>query len=375
MTIQSQNSDFPDSRSGVQGSCKDVEQPNYSMNLPIHCVSSSFPSLPVASIQTATSNISSISHSIPNMYEVNSMASNVVEDLDLRVGKVDESEDLATARIQSRVEPPATGERLLAPKLSPDTNSIQMLHEQDMLHKSADGRKCQISKTTFIRPSREKLRCNLCNKQPGGFRGEHELRRHTERAHKEERKVWICIDGSDEKTMLASCKACRNRKAYGAYYNAAAHLRRVHFNPKEKGKKGKGASDRAGKGGGSWPPIEELKSKWMIEEEEHVVRNLGLEIEPANQPADDSESSEQSDPELESSSSLVSTQMPDTLSAISQKPVDQSDITAGTGLELLTQWSYGSYDIVNGAMFNNAEEFGVPEHEFSVPAYGASFAQ
>jgi hypothetical protein len=48
-----------------------------------------------------------------------------------------------------------------------------------------------------------------------------------------------------------------------AYYNAAAHLRRAHFKPKNR-RKDKDGESRGGKGGGDWPPMAELKY-WMKE--------------------------------------------------------------------------------------------------------------
>lgn len=129
--------------------------------------------------------------------------------------------------------------------------------------------KYQKSKATYTRPRPKKVKCPQCNENSDGYRGEHELRRHVERAHSTVRKVLICVDASENKQMLSNCKACQQRKVYGAYYNAAAQLRRVHFNPKEKGRKVRGKSDRAaGKGGGDWPPMEQLKRDWMIEVEE-----------------------------------------------------------------------------------------------------------
>lgn len=75
----------------------------------------------------------------------------------------------------------------------------------------------------YKRPSMPKLFCNICSDQPEGFRGEHELTRHMSRAHPEgTRKVWVCIDSSADQKFLANCKACRTKKKYGAYYNAAA---------------------------------------------------------------------------------------------------------------------------------------------------------
>jgi hypothetical protein len=74
---------------------------------------------------------------------------------------------------------------------------------------------------TYQRPQHLKLLCSLCNDYPDGFRGEHELQQHTNRAHPTHRKTWICVDASNN-GFLANCKACRTQKRYGAYYNAAA---------------------------------------------------------------------------------------------------------------------------------------------------------
>jgi hypothetical protein len=73
----------------------------------------------------------------------------------------------------------------------------------------------------YQRPQHPKLLCPDCNDIPEGFRGEHELQRHKNRAHSDRRKVWICVDSSNS-GFLANCKACRTQKRYGAYYNAAA---------------------------------------------------------------------------------------------------------------------------------------------------------
>lgn len=157
--------------------------------------------------------------------------------------------------------------------------------------RSADGsvkEVVSIAKAPYVRPYHEKIRCTQCNIKPDGFRGDHELRRHTERAHALEiRKAFVCVDISPNKKFLADCKQCNAKKRYNAYYNAAAHLRRVHFNPKIKGDKGKikPGESRGGKGGGDWPPIEIVK-EWMTEIEECVTSEM-LPYND-NKPEDDS---------------------------------------------------------------------------------------
>lgn len=122
-----------------------------------------------------------------------------------------------------------------------------------------------ITKAPYVRPVHAKIMCPHCNEHPDGFRGEHELRRHTERAHAAIKKVWVCVDASTDKKFLVNCKHCRNGKQYGAYYNAAAHLRRAHFNPRKRGRKGKQDEKRGGIGGGDKPPMNELKQHWIKE--------------------------------------------------------------------------------------------------------------
>ncbi|TKA69218.1 hypothetical protein B0A55_07735 [Friedmanniomyces simplex] len=132
-----------------------------------------------------------------------------------------------------------------------------------------------ISKTPYIRPHHPKLYCKLCHDHPTGFRGEHELRRHQDRAHAEARKVWICVEPTTEseegwwpQKPLGICKQCKQRKQYNVYYNAAARLRRAHFCPRKRGRKAKGEEreSRAGKAGGDWPPIEWLKANGWLQE-------------------------------------------------------------------------------------------------------------
>ena len=114
-------------------------------------------------------------------------------------------------------------------------------------------------RTSYQRPPLRRVYCTKCNEYPEGFRGEHELRRHNDAKHAALVKRWVCTQPPDPPSSpqpvipLAKCKACVTQKRYGAYYNAAAHLRRAHFNP-----------HRGGKASGDWPPMSILKD-WMRE--------------------------------------------------------------------------------------------------------------
>ncbi|KAH7089858.1 hypothetical protein FB567DRAFT_547409 [Paraphoma chrysanthemicola] len=122
-----------------------------------------------------------------------------------------------------------------------------------------------IPKTPHVRPQVPRIRCPHCDERPEGFRGTHELDRHIARAHAPKRKGYICVDASEGKDFLANCKHCRNKKVYGAYYNAAAHLRRAHFHPRQRGRKNKNEEKRGGVGGGDDPPMDYLKMHWIAE--------------------------------------------------------------------------------------------------------------
>ncbi|MCJ1251431.1 hypothetical protein MMC30_008664 [Trapelia coarctata] len=201
----------------------------------------------------------------------------VEEDLDMKRSSSSESNASSQSRA-SRRRQIAQCERPIAPKCSEGDLAMSRRSsgsDHQMIRiKSADGSSKDvfpITKTSYNRPSKEKVKCNMCNEQPDGFRGDHELRRHHDRKHCKIRKVWVCLDLSPDKTKLANCKQCRAGKKYGAYYNAAAHLRRVHFNPRPKGRKGKSSPEerRGGKGGGEFPPMDELKN-WMEEKDENA---------------------------------------------------------------------------------------------------------
>jgi hypothetical protein len=184
--------------------------------------------------------------------------------------------------------------RPLIPKADDNAMSRENSSQSMTRIESRDGsqdNKVAISKPSYQRPKHDRVYCKLCENHQEGFRGEHELRRHQDREHKSTVKKWMCIEPSDANhpkpvVPLARCKACVQRKKYGAYYNAAAHLRRAHFNPKPKGRgkttKTDEAEKRGGKGGGDWPQMNELKY-WMKEVEEQVDLNDDGQQEAADQ--------------------------------------------------------------------------------------------
>lgn len=164
----------------------------------------------------------------------------------------------------------AAASRPLAPKASSsDAEVVSKPSNAQMARiQSSDGSSKTvgvISKTPYVRPQHPKIMCQLCNERPDGFRGTHELDRHTARAHAPVRKGYICVAPSFDKNFLDKCKHCRNQKVYGAYYNAAAHLRRAHFHPRKRGRKGKNDEKRGGIGGGDHPAMDWLKAHWIKE--------------------------------------------------------------------------------------------------------------
>jgi len=167
---------------------------------------------------------------------------------------------------------------------------------------SKDGSQDKVaisSKSAYQRPKHERVFCKICDEhQEGeGFRGEHELRRHTDRQHKPMVKKWVCIEPTGQghpKPMLplSKCKSCNQQKKYGAYYNAAAHLRRAHFMPKSKAKgktlKVDDTQKRGGKAGGDWPHMHELKH-WMKEVEEPATPDFPLSASEQQEMDEDDE--------------------------------------------------------------------------------------
>lgn len=126
----------------------------------------------------------------------------------------------------------------------------------------------KLRTTSYQRPPLRRVFCTKCNEYPEGFRGEHELRRHNDAKHASLVKRWVCTEPQSSSPNsphpvipLSKCKACVTQKRYGAYYNAAAHLRRAHFHP-----------HRSGKASGDWPPMTVLKD-WMREVRQSIDVN------------------------------------------------------------------------------------------------------
>jgi hypothetical protein len=176
--------------------------------------------------------------------------------------------------------------RPLAPKTqsnkqvptTPPTTFVEIMAEDGTSQKKA-----QIPRASKAQKETIKVFCHFCNDHKDGFKGDHELRRHINRLHKNVREVFICKDISPDGTFLSNCKHCRNMKTYGASYNAAAHLRRVHFNPATtpKGGRGKVSQGRGGSGGGDQPPMNVLKD-WMFSTWEANVNGLVVEEDPVS---------------------------------------------------------------------------------------------
>ncbi|KGQ04184.1 hypothetical protein BBAD15_g10570 [Beauveria bassiana D1-5] len=120
------------------------------------------------------------------------------------------------------------------------------------------------SKAGKGRKKEEKRKCEICKKE---LSGDHEYVRHFKLVHEPEGWRWEVIDPRSKGLRplfhipfdIADCKNCQLRKLYGINYNAAAHIRRVHFKSTPHSKKG----HRGGSSGGAWPEIRYLECYYM----------------------------------------------------------------------------------------------------------------
>ncbi|KAF1912302.1 hypothetical protein BDU57DRAFT_542149 [Ampelomyces quisqualis] len=256
--------------------------------------------------------------------------------------------------------------RKIAPKVSgcddeteskPSYASMASIQSEDGSSKTVGV----ISKTPYVRPQHPKIMCQFCHERPEGFRGTHELDRHIARAHTSRRKAYICVDYSQDKKFLANCKHCRNKKAYGAYYNAAAHLRRAHFHPRKRGRKGKNDEKRGGIGGGDHPPMDYLKQNWIKEVEVDRNNVIASPISAASDDANDA-----TDNACESTFDMdasYTAQQPTSTLQVQLDPtpyMDGFDLSLNPGETVMydaNTFGVAAYDVNNVAAITDASSF------------------
>ncbi|KAL9126310.1 MAG: hypothetical protein Q9217_004622 [Psora testacea] len=198
----------------------------------------------------------------------------------------------------------------VAPMPPPTSHSMSRTQSSE----SQNGQ-VAIPRVPYTRHIPNKVKCGECSEHADGFKGEHELKRHILRAHRPTRKVFVCIDPTPGKTFLSDCEHCNTFKRYNAYYNAAAHLRRRHFNKKPQGERRKGKltkeEKRGGKGGGTEPKMEILRL-YMRE----------FEIYADGNPLDDADMAYSTKTSIAASAKQSSEQSSD---EIDTQPIDEVD--------------------------------------------------
>lgn len=258
----------------------------------------------------------------------------------------------------------------LAPKPKAESNPTSS--SQSEAKTGVDGKVAMPRTSGYQRPKRPKISCDQCDENPDGFRGEHELRRHKDLKHSKEFKRFVCRTpsqlGADSDLQpiypLDKCKHCTSNKEYGQYYNAAAHLRRAHFTKKpprasrSKNAQANGSDEpnekRGGKGGGDWPPMSELKAKWMEE-----IKST----KPTNDAAATS-SDEENLQEMEMYDGTAATSYPSYLSGTPAGFDDTAASFVGSATNLQVQNADVYTDPFNADLNYTTSSSSVPIHEY-----------
>lgn len=277
-----------------------------------------------------------------------------------------DSNTSSTSRISRRSqEQIAQAARPIAPKDASETPmpSSSLSGSQDMLRqRSAPEPKVSIPKLQYSRQTKEKLKCERCNKNPDGYRGAHELHRHMALDHDSFRTAWVCVDISSH-GFLSGCTACESKKPYGQDYNAAAHLRRFHFHPKSEIRRTNVDPEerRGGKGGGKDPPMSECR-RWMTKIKVRGKDYMTLDDSAIDDAA--AEDDEQSKEELGEQDEIVEDHF-------LLRNVQQSDEILQPHDGAVGQQITAS--AVDGA--NNFELAMVNDRQFAIPSIDASFSR
>ncbi|KAI9778502.1 MAG: hypothetical protein M1839_008032 [Geoglossum umbratile] len=278
------------------------------------------------------------------------LSTNIAEDM-RREGSTQSADSTSSSRsrLQRQV---AQGLIPIAPKQSDhptnmsrqsSTTNTMCLTPSDISQLDSQGASRIEERTLnkhYTRPQHPRVMCDKCDDYPEGFRGDHELRRHKDRAHALTRITYIttqCTDASGPfpEIPLANCKPCRKGKKYYAYYNAAAHLRRSHFNPKKK-RKGKGKFSsrdderRGGKAGGDTPTMEVLR-RWMKEVRENVYETEPVNADQALSDVDGERELKQNSFSMISSTGAALNGYSDTVDTPTPTPIASSQAAADNG--------------------------------------------
>ena len=122
----------------------------------------------------------------------------------------------------------------------------------------------RAKKVSKVRKREEKIKCHICTTE---LSGDHEFDRHFKLVHQDEGWRWQVIDPFEKGLIpehpvlfeISQCKNCQSGKLYGINYNAAAHIRRVHF----KNTPSINGGSKGGSSGGAWPEIRYLEYYYM----------------------------------------------------------------------------------------------------------------